>query len=82
MYCQRVRSRKTRGREHGDKRIFMPVGGIAGRHDRRHKNKLKMEFGVKINISEVNGFCRTDRFSWDARPDVSGHFSGQRFFQK
>tara|TARA_R110002050_G_scaffold186403_1_gene320626 strand:+ start:248 stop:610 length:363 start_codon:yes stop_codon:yes gene_type:complete len=31
-----------------------------------NKNKLKMEFGAKINISEVNGFCRIDRFSWDA----------------
>ncbi len=44
----------------------MPVRWIADRHDRRYKNKSKTEFGVKISIREVNGFCRTDRFSWDA----------------
>jgi len=32
----------------------------------RGKDKAKTEFGAKINISEVNGFCRVDRFSWDA----------------
>jgi hypothetical protein len=32
----------------------------------RGKDKAKTEFGAKINISEVNGFCRIDRFSWDA----------------
>ena len=25
-----------------------------------------MEFGSKINVSEVNGFCRIDQLSWDA----------------
>lgn len=32
----------------------------------RGKDKNKTEFGAKINISEVEGFCRIDRFSWDA----------------
>lgn len=32
----------------------------------RGKDKNKTEFGAKINASEVNGFCRIDRFSWDA----------------
>lgn len=32
----------------------------------RGKDKSKTEFGSKINISEVNGFCRVDQFSWDA----------------
>ncbi len=32
----------------------------------RGKEKNKTEFGAKINASEVNGFCRIDKFSWDA----------------
>ncbi len=32
----------------------------------RGKDKNKTEFGSKINVSEVDGFCRIDRFSWDA----------------
>lgn len=32
----------------------------------RGKDKNKTEFGSKIDVSEVNGFCRVDRFSWDA----------------
>ena len=32
----------------------------------RGKDKNKTEFGAKINASEVNGFCRIDKFSWDA----------------
>lgn len=32
----------------------------------RGKQKNKTEFGAKINASEVNGFCRIDKFSWDA----------------
>ena len=32
----------------------------------RGKDKARTEFGSKINISEVNGFCRIDRFSWEA----------------
>lgn len=32
----------------------------------RGKDKAKTEFGSKINISEVDGFCRIDHFSWDA----------------
>jgi len=32
----------------------------------RGKDKNKTEFGSKINVSEVNGFCRIDTFSWDA----------------
>jgi IS5 family transposase len=32
----------------------------------RGKSKNKTEFGSKINVSEVNGFCRVDTFSWDA----------------
>lgn len=32
----------------------------------RGKDKNKTEFGAKINVSEVNGFCRVDKFSWDA----------------
>lgn len=32
----------------------------------RGKDKAKTEFGAKIDISEVNGFCRVDRFSWEA----------------
>jgi hypothetical protein len=32
----------------------------------RGKDKNKVEFGSKINVSEVNGFCRIDQLSWDA----------------
>lgn len=32
----------------------------------RGKDKNKTEFGAKINASEVNGFVRIDKFSWDA----------------
>ena len=32
----------------------------------RGKDKTKVEFGAKINVSEVNGFCRIDQFSWEA----------------
>ena len=32
----------------------------------RGKQKNKAEFGAKINASEVNGFCRIDKLSWDA----------------
>ncbi len=32
----------------------------------RGKDKNKVEFGAKINVSEVNGFCRIDQFSWEA----------------
>ncbi len=32
----------------------------------RGKDKNKTEFGAKINVSEVNGFCRIDHFRWDA----------------
>lgn len=32
----------------------------------RGKDKSKTEFGSKINVSEVNGFCRIDRFSWES----------------
>jgi len=32
----------------------------------RGKDKAKVEFGSKINISEVNGFVRIDKLSWDA----------------
>ena len=32
----------------------------------RGKDKNKTEFGVKINASEVNGFTRIDKFSWEA----------------
>ena len=32
----------------------------------RGKDKNRTEFGSKINVSEVNGFCRVDRLSWDA----------------
>jgi hypothetical protein len=32
----------------------------------RGKDKAKTEFGSKINVSEVDGFCRIDRFSWEA----------------
>lgn len=32
----------------------------------RGKDKNKTEFGPKINVSEVNGFSRIDRLSWDA----------------
>ncbi len=32
----------------------------------RGKDKNKTEFGSKINVSEVNGFCRIDRLNWDA----------------
>ncbi|MGQ1787395.1 IS5 family transposase [Saccharicrinis sp. GN24d3] len=32
----------------------------------RGKDKARTESGSKINISEVNGFCRVDRFSWEA----------------
>lgn len=32
----------------------------------RGKDKNKTEFGSKVDISEVDGFCRVDRFSWDA----------------
>jgi predicted nucleic acid-binding protein len=32
----------------------------------RGKDKSKVEFGAKINVSEVNGFCRIDQFSWEA----------------
>lgn len=32
----------------------------------RGKDKNKVEFGAKINISEVNGFVRIDRLGWEA----------------
>jgi transposase, IS5 family len=32
----------------------------------RGKEGRKTEFGSKINVSEVNGFCRIDTLSWDA----------------
>lgn len=32
----------------------------------RGKDKNKTEFGSKVDVSEVDGFCRIDRFSWDA----------------
>ena len=32
----------------------------------RGKDKNKTEFGAKVDVSEVNGFCRVDRFIWDA----------------
>jgi hypothetical protein len=32
----------------------------------RGKDKNRTEFGAKINVSEVNGFCRIDNLSWDA----------------
>jgi len=32
----------------------------------RGKDKADVEFGAKINISEVNGFTRIDHFSWEA----------------
>lgn len=32
----------------------------------RGKDKAKVEFGSKINVSEVEGFTRVNRFSWDA----------------
>jgi IS5 family transposase len=32
----------------------------------RGKDKANVEFGAKINISEVNGFVRLDTLSWDA----------------
>ena len=32
----------------------------------RGKDKAKVEFGSKINISEVDGFVRLDTLSWDA----------------
>lgn len=32
----------------------------------RGKDKNKTEFGSKINVSEVGGFCRIDKLSWDA----------------
>lgn len=37
----------------------------------RGKDKAKTEFGAKINIGEVNGFCRIDRFSQDAYNESS-----------
>ena len=32
----------------------------------RGKDKNKVEFGSKIDMSEVGGFCRINRFSWEA----------------
>jgi hypothetical protein len=32
----------------------------------RGKDRHKVEFGSKINVSEVEGFCRIDKFIWDA----------------
>jgi len=32
----------------------------------RGKDRNKTEFGSKVDVSEVDGFCRVDRFSWDA----------------
>ena len=32
----------------------------------RGKDENKTEFGSKVDVSEVNGYCRIDRFSWDA----------------
>ncbi len=32
----------------------------------RGKDKSKVEFGAKINVSEVDGFCRIDQFRWEA----------------
>ncbi|VAW26480.1 hypothetical protein MNBD_BACTEROID07-150, partial [hydrothermal vent metagenome] len=36
----------------------------------RGKDKNKVEFGAKINVSEVNGFCRIDQFRWEAFNEV------------
>ena len=30
------------------------------------------EFGAKINLSEVNGFCRIDRLNWEAYNESIG----------
>ena len=38
----------------------------------RGKDRGKTEFGAKINASEVNGFIRIDRFSWDAYNESTG----------
>jgi hypothetical protein len=38
----------------------------------RGKDRGKTEFGAKINASEVNGFVRIDRFSWDAYNESTG----------
>ena len=32
----------------------------------RGKDKNKTEFGAKVNVSEVNGFCRINTFRWKA----------------
>ena len=32
----------------------------------RGKARHNTEFGAKINVSEVNGFCRIDRLNWEA----------------
>ncbi len=32
----------------------------------RGKDKNKTEFGAKVNVSEVNGFCRINTFRWEA----------------
>ncbi len=32
----------------------------------RGKARNNTEFGAKINVSEVNGFCRIDRLNWEA----------------
>jgi len=53
---------KTRSCQHRIINIFQP-------HVRpmvRGKDKNKTEFGAKINVSEVDGFCRIDKLSWEA----------------
>lgn len=48
----------------------------------RGKDKNNTEFGSKINISEVNGFCRIDRLSWDAyNESVDAKIQVERFYE-
>ena len=47
----------------------------------RGKDKNKVEFGAKIGVSEHNGFCRIDHFSWDAyneSKDLNGQVTAYR----
>ncbi len=59
---QEMYDKKTHQCEHRIVNLYQPqVRPIVS-----GKDKAKTEFGSKINISEVNGFCRIDRFSWEA----------------
>lgn len=64
IYAQQLKMYETNTNTHPDRivNIYQPyVRTIV-----RGKDKAKVEFGSKINISEYNGMSRIDTISWDA----------------